>query len=54
MHINILLRKRYYNDALTEGDSDKITQAAGEFETVDTAVQSLLKNSDIQSYQETA
>ena len=34
-----------YNDALTEGDSDKITQAAGEFETVDTAVQSLLKNS---------
>ena len=36
-----------YNDALTEGDSDKITQAAGEFETVDTAVQSLLKNSDM-------
>lgn len=39
-----------YNDALTEGDSDKITQAAGEFETVDTAVQSLLKNSDMSQF----
>lgn len=39
-----------YNDALTEGNSDKITQAAGEFETVDTAVQSLLKNSDMSQF----
>ena len=39
-----------YNDALTEGDSDKITQVAGEFETVDTAVQSLLKNSDMSQF----
>ena len=39
-----------YNDALTERDSDKITQAAGEFETVDTAIQSLLKNSDMSQF----
>lgn len=39
-----------YNDALAEGDSDKITQAAGEFKAVDTAVQSLLKNSDMSQF----
>lgn len=39
-----------YNDALSEGDSDKITQAAGEFEVVDSAVQSLLKNSDMSQF----
>ena len=39
-----------YNDALTEGDSDKITQTAGEFKAVDTAVQSLLKNSDMSQF----
>lgn len=39
-----------YNDALSEGDSDKIKQAATEFNAVDNAVQSLLKNSDMSQY----
>ena len=39
-----------YNDALTDGDSTKISQAATEFETVDTAVQSLLKDSDMSQF----
>ena len=39
-----------YNDALTDGDSTKISQATTEFETVDTAVQSLLKDSDMSQF----
>lgn len=39
-----------YNDALSEGDPDKIKQAATEFNAVDNAVQSLLKNSDMSQY----
>lgn len=41
-----------YNDALSDDDSDKITQAAGEFKVVDSAVQSLLKNSDMSQFAE--
>ena len=39
-----------YNDALSEGNSDAIKQASTEFETVDNAVQSLLKNSGMSEY----
>ena len=39
-----------YNDALSEGNSDAIKQASTEFEAVDSAVQSLLKNSDMSQY----
>ena len=39
-----------YNDALAEGDSDKIAQASSEFDAVDSAVQSLLKNSDMSEF----
>ena len=39
-----------YNDALSEGDPDKIKQAATEFNAVDNAVQSLLKNSGMSEY----
>lgn len=39
-----------YNDALSDGDSDKIAQAATEFGAVDTAVQSLLKDSDMSQF----
>ena len=39
-----------YNDALSEGDPDKVKQAATEFNAVDNAVQSLLKNSDMSQY----
>lgn len=39
-----------YNDALSDGDSDKIAQAATEFGAVDTAVQSLLKDSDMSEF----
>lgn len=39
-----------YNDALSEGNSDAIKQASTEFETVDSAVQSLLKNSGMSEY----
>ena len=41
-----------YNDALSDGDSDKIAQAATEFGAVDTAVQSLLKDSDMSEFSE--
>ena len=41
-----------YNDALSDGDSDKIAQAATEFGAVDTAVQSLLKDSDMSKFSE--
>ena len=39
-----------YNDALSEGNSDAIKQASTEFEAVDSAVQSLLKNSGMSKY----
>ena len=39
-----------YNDALSEGNSDAIKQASTEFEAVDSAVQSLLKNSGMSEY----
>ena len=39
-----------YNDALSEGNSDAIKQASTEFEAVDNAVQSLLKNSGMSEY----
>lgn len=39
-----------YNDALSEGNSGAIKQASTEFEAVDSAVQSLLKNSDMSQY----
>lgn len=39
-----------YNDALSEGNSDAIKQTSTEFEAVDSAVQSLLKNSDMSQY----
>ena len=39
-----------YNDALADGDSTKISEAATEFNTVDTAVQSLLKDSDMSQF----
>ena len=39
-----------YNDALSEGNSDAIQQASTEFEAVDNAVQSLLKNSGMSEY----
>lgn len=41
-----------YNDVLSDGDSDKIAQAATEFGAVDTAVQSLLKDSDMSEFSE--
>lgn len=41
-----------YNDALSDGDSNKIAQAATEFGAVDTAVQSLLKDSDMSEFSE--
>ena len=39
-----------YNDALSEGNSDAIKQTSTEFEAVDNAVQSLLKNSGMSEY----
>ena len=39
-----------YNDALSEGNSDAIKQTSTEFEAVDSAVQSLLKNSGMSEY----
>lgn len=39
-----------YNDALTEGNSDAIKQTSTEFEAVDSAVQSLLKNSGMSEF----
>ena len=39
-----------YNDALSEGDPDKIKQASTEFNAVDSAVQSLLKNSGMSEF----
>lgn len=41
-----------YNDALAGGDPAKISQAATEFSSVDTAVQSLLKDSDMSQFSE--
>lgn len=41
-----------YNDALAGGDPTKISQAATEFSSVDTAVQSLLKDSDMSQFSE--
>ena len=41
-----------YNDALAGGDPTKISQAATEFNSVDTAVQSLLKDSDMSQFSE--
>lgn len=39
-----------YNDALTEGNSDAVKQTSTEFEAVDSAVQSLLKNSGMSEF----
>ena len=39
-----------YNDALSNGNSDAIAQASTQFEAVDSAVQSLLKNSDMSQF----
>ena len=39
-----------YNDALTEGNSDAVKQTSTEFEEVDSAVQSLLKNSGMSEF----
>ena len=39
-----------YNDALSEGNSDAIKQTSTEFEAVDSAVQSLLKNSGMSEF----
>lgn len=41
-----------YNDALAGGDPAKISQAATEFSSVNTAVQSLLKDSDMSQFSE--
>lgn len=41
-----------YNDALAGGDPAKISQVATEFSSVDTAVQSLLKDSDMSQFSE--
>lgn len=39
-----------YNDALSNGNPDAIAQASTQFEAVDSAVQSLLKNSDMSQF----
>ena len=39
-----------YNDALASGDPSKISSAKSEFEALDTAVQSLLKDDDFSGY----
>ena len=39
-----------YNDALSNGDSNAIAQASSEFDAVDSAVQSLLKDSDMSQF----
>ena len=39
-----------YNDALSNGDTDAIKEASTEFNAVDSAVQSLLKNSDMSEF----
>ena len=41
-----------YNDALSNGNPDAIAQASTQFEAVDSAVQSLLKNSDMSQFAE--
>ena len=39
-----------YNNALLQGDTSKITEAANEFNAIDTAIQALLKDSGLSEY----